>query len=190
MAILNKEEIYNEYCNAIFITFKEPNKEGIHNEKIYVTVYSQKIDDYLLDELIRYNSENKFVKNIIYFTILDIPDPENPLTWVVNFEPSMDKWIEFSSNLLTLGLDFAFINNELRAEHFISCKSVTYIFVGATQNFKLFEGEIPETMDLLNNSLKKLKLLVFNDYGKVQMSQNCIDFTNNLIRRGVKFVNF
>ena len=189
MLILNQKTIHTDNCNAVFTTYKIPISSGIYNDKIFVQIKTQKIDDYLLDELIQYNTTNTFVKNIMYFTLLDNPNPENPSTWVVQFTPSLSKWTTFTNKLITLALDFAFIDNQLTAEHFIPCNTVTYIFVGATQTFKLFETDTSETMDTLNRSLPKIKLLIFNDYGKVQLSQNCIDFTNKLVERGVKFIN-
>lgn len=189
MSILNQKIIHTDNCDAIFTTYKIPQQSGIHIDKIYVEIQSQIIDDYLLNELIQYNLTNTFIKNIMYFTLLKDPDPENPSTWVVQFTPSLSKWTTFTNKLLTLAFDFAFIDNQLTAEHFIPCNTVTYIFVGATQNFKLFETDTSETMDTLNKSLPKIKLLIFNDFGKVQLSQNCINFTNKLVQRGVKFIN-
>jgi len=189
MSILNQKIINTDNCNAIFTTYEIPKKSGIYNDKIYVEVQSKIIDDYLLDELIEYNLTNKFVKNIMYFSLLDDPDPNNPSTWVVQFTPSLSKWEIFTNKLIKLSLDFAFIDNQITAEHFITCNSVNYIFIGATQNFKLFDTDTSDTMDTLNNSLPRIRLLIFNDYGKVQLSQNCINFTNKLIKRGVKFIN-
>lgn len=189
MSVLNKLIIKTNNCNAIFITYKIPKPVGIYNNTTYVVVQSQIIDDYLLDELIQYNTNNKFVKNIFYFELLNNPDPNNPITWVVQFTPSSSKWASFSSNLKTLGFNFAFTDNQLEAEHLIPCNLINYIFIGATQNFKLFENATEDEMNTLNNSLPRIKLLIFNSFGKVQMSQNCINFTNNLVNRGVKFIN-
>ncbi len=189
MSILNQKIINTDNCNAVFTTYKIPKKSGIYNDKIYVEVQSQIIDDYLLDELIEYNLTNTFVKNIMYFSLLNDPDPNNQSTWVIQFNPSLSKWTIFTNKLITLALDFAFIDNQITAEHFIPCNLVTYIFIGATQNFKLFETDTIDMMDTLNNSLPKIKLLIFNDYGKVQLSENCVNFTNELIKRGVKFIN-
>jgi hypothetical protein len=189
MSILNQVTIETENCNAIFTTYKIPKPAGIYNNTIYVLVQSQIIDDYLLDELIQYNTTNKFIKNIFYFTLLNDPDPNDQSTWVVQFTPSSSKWIEFSTNLKTLAFNFAFVDNQIEAEHFIPCNLVNYIFIGATQNFQLFETDTQDTMNTLNNSLPRIKLLVFNSFGKVQMSQNCIDFTNNLVNRGVTFIH-
>lgn len=189
MSVLDRKIIQTDKCNAVFTTYKIPQKAGIYYNKIYINVCSQIIDDNLLNELIEYNATNKFIKNIIYFSILDSPDPNNPATWVVKFSPSLLKWTTFANKLVTLSFDFAFIDNEITADYFIPCNSVVYIFVGATQNFKLFENDNETTMDILNNSLPNIQILMFNHYGKVQMSENCINFTNKLIRRNVKFIN-
>jgi len=189
MSILNKVFIKTDKCNAIFTTYRISKINGIYNNTVYVLIESQIIDDYLLDELIQYNTTNTFVKNIFYFTIYNNPDPNNPSTWVVQFTPSLTKWQSFANNLNTLALDFAFLDNQITAEHFIPCNLVNYIFIGATQNFQLFETDTSDTMNTLNNSLKRIKLLMFNDFGKVQLSKNCISFTNHLVNRGVKFIN-
>ena len=189
MSILNQKIIHTDNCNAIFTTYKIPKQFGIYNDKIFVEIKSQIIDDYLLDELIEYNLTNTFIKNIMYFTILDDPNPENPNRWVVQFTPSLTKWTTFTNQLKTISFDITFIDNQITAEHFIPCNEINYIFIGTTRNFKLFETDTSETMDTLNKSLPKIKILIFNDFKKSQLSENFINFTNKLVERGVKFIN-
>lgn len=70
----DEKVIYNRFCHAIFRVYNYSNASQeaknfycLPKENFFIEVETSVIDDYLLDELMIYNRDNDFVRNIFQF---------------------------------------------------------------------------------------------------------------------------